>query len=277
MGDKPVEYCSDYKYLGTSINEFLGFDFSASVMADSAGRALGALITNKIKNGGFPLNAYKKLYESSVCSVSDYGGEIWGFKEYDDTKQIHLRAIRAFIGIPKRAPTPGVLAEMNWLEPRSRTQIRMIRHFKRLTKLPDHRLTKKVFLWDRTLNDSSNIKTWAHEIKEILCRNNKEYLYDSPYFCIQSTVKELQESLIEKDQTKWEVDCRKKPKLRTFVVFKEFKTETSYLFKPLSFVQRKFMAKLRLGVLSLHIETGRFLRPRLPAEERLCRGAQTPP
>ena len=95
-------------------------------------------------------------------------------------------------------------------------------------------------------------------------------MYDSPYFCIQSTVKELQESLIEKDQTKWEVDCRKKPKLRTFVVFKEFKTETSYLFKPLSFVQRKFMAKLRLGVLSLHIETGRFLRPRLPAEERLC-------
>ena len=63
---------------------------------------------------------------------------------------------------------------------------------------------------------------------------------------------------------------QKKPKLRSFVTFKDFKQETNYLFKPLSFIQRKFLAKLRLGVLTLRIETGRFMRPRLPPEERLC-------
>ena len=83
-------------------------------------------------------------------------------------------------------------------------------------------------------------------------------------------VVDLEKSLLEKDQTKWEADSRKKPKLRTYVTFNVFKEETSYLFKPLSFVQRKFLAKLRLGVLTLRIETGRFVRPRLPAEERLC-------
>ena len=35
-------------------------------------------------------------------------------------------------------------------------------------------------------------------------------------------------------------------------------------------MQRKFLVKLRLGVLTLQIETGRFQRPRLPAEVRLC-------
>ena len=183
---------------------------------------------------------------------------------------MHLRAIRAFLGIPKRALIPGVLAEMNCLDPRSRTQIRMIRHFKRLMKLPDHRLTKKVFLWDRELNDSGALKTWSFEIKEILLRNNKDYIYNSPYFCIKNTVTYLNKSLLEKDQTKWEADSRKKPKLRTFVAFKDFKKETSYLFKPLSFIQRKSLAKVRLGVLTLRIETGRFCRPILPAEERLC-------
>ena len=159
---------------------------------------------------------------------------------------------------------------MSWLDPRSRTQIRMIRHFKRLRKLPEHRLTKKIFLWDRSLNDSGRIKTWSFEVKEILCRNNIDYVYDSPYFCIQNTVKDLEKSLLDKDRTKWEADSHRKPKLRTFVIFKDFKNETSYLFKPLSFVQRKSLAKLRLGVLTLRIETGRFVRPRLPAEERLC-------
>ena len=206
LGDKRVEYCHDYKYLGICLNEFLGFDFSAGILAESAGRALGATITKMIKNGGFPLNVYKKLYDSSVCSVSDYGGEIWGFKEYEVTRKIHLRAIRAFMGIPKKTPIPGVLAEMNWLDPRSRSQIRMIRHFKRLTKLPDHRLTKKVFLWDRLLNDSGRVKTWSHEIKEILIRNNMDYIYTSPYFSIKETVLDLQKSLLEKDKTKWEAD-----------------------------------------------------------------------
>ena len=182
MGNKTVEYCTNYKYLGTTIDEFLGFDFCAGVMADSAGRALGALITKMIKNGGFPLNVFKTLYDASVCSVSDYGGEIWGFKDYDVMNKIHLRALRAYLGIPKRTPIPGILSEMNWLDPRSRTQIRMIRQYKRLSKLPDSRLTKQVFLWDHQLNESGTLKTWTHEVKEILYRNNLDYVFNSPYF-----------------------------------------------------------------------------------------------
>ena len=44
----------------------------------------------------------------------------------------------------------------------------------------------------------------------------------------------------------------------------------SYLTKPLSFIQRKCLAKLRLGCLELRLETGRWARPRLPVEDRLC-------
>ena len=40
--------------------------------------------------------------------------------------------------------------------------------------------------------------------------------------------------------------------------------------KPLSFIQRKFLGKVRLGCLENRIETGCYARPRLPAEARLC-------
>ena len=43
-----------------------------------------------------------------------------------------------------------------------------------------------------------------------------------------------------------------------------------YLGKPLSFIERKTLSKLRLGILPLRIETGRYLRPVLPEEQRLC-------
>ena len=38
----------------------------------------------------------------------------------------------------------------------------------------------------------------------------------------------------------------------------------------MSFYQRKLFAKLRLGSLELRIETGRYARPRLEINERIC-------
>ena len=40
---RTVEYCKTYKYLGTTIDEFLNFKTSADVQACAAGRALGSL------------------------------------------------------------------------------------------------------------------------------------------------------------------------------------------------------------------------------------------
>ena len=46
--------------------------------------------------------------------------------------------------------------------------------------------------------------------------------------------------------------------------------EPPYIGKPLSFQQRRILAKTRLGCLPLRIETGRYTRPRLKEEERVC-------
>ena len=44
----------------------------------------------------------------------------------------------------------------------------------------------------------------------------------------------------------------------------------AYVTKPLSFLQKKHLSKLRLGSLELRIESGRFSRPRLEIHERVC-------
>ena len=49
-----VHYCTSYRYLGANLNEFLDFSFTARCQADSAGRALGSIITKMIKNQGLP-------------------------------------------------------------------------------------------------------------------------------------------------------------------------------------------------------------------------------
>ena len=224
-----------------------------------------------IKNKGFPLSVYKILYESCVCSITDYGAEIFGFLQYGSLEKIHSRAIRAFLGVPKTTSVAGLRSEINWLEPQSRTQLKLIRMYHRLLTMKDNLLTKKIFLWDLKISEGSNFNTWSDEVKTILDSNNAMELFTSNIFDVKSTINSMRDSLLAKDQQNLKEQCQSKSKLRTFNCISSFSADKEYLQKPLTFVQRKFMAKLRLGVLQLRIETGRYERPRKAAVDRICK------
>ena len=54
------------------------------------------------------------------------------------------------------------------------------------------------------------------------------------------------------------------------MLFKEFQTLPPHVGKPLSFVERKIISKLRLGILPIRIETARYTRPVIPENQRVC-------
>ena len=102
------------------------------MQADSAGRALSSVVTKMIKNKGFPFSIYSILYQACVCSVSQYGSEVFGFDKFDSTFKLHLRAARAFLGLPKNVTSYGLVSELDWLLPHFQTQIKMIQYFNRI-------------------------------------------------------------------------------------------------------------------------------------------------
>ena len=266
---RTVEYCTSYRYLGVTLNEFLDFDFTAETQSEPAGRALGAIITKTIKNGGLPYNIYSMLFESCCTSVSDYGSEIWGFETRDGVNKIHLRAARSYLGLPKNATSVGVLSEINWLEPVFRTQIRMVRQFLRVTNMQSSRLASKILSWDKMVSEQFGFQTWYKEVKTIFETHNLLAFFghgvNTPYI-----VEKLKQSMTVKQNVDLRIKCQNKPKLRTFNTFKDFGTTPPYLLLPISFVQKKFIAKTRLSALPIRIETGRFERPKLLVHQRLC-------
>ena len=172
-----VSYCKHYKYLGSTLDEFLNFDKTAEAQAEPAGRSLGALITKTIKNGGLPYSIYSMLFECSVSSVSDYGSEVWGFEAKEAVSKIHLRAARCYLGLPKHATSAGVLAEISWPEPVYRAQIRMIRQYFRILKMDSNRLTKQIYLWDKSFFETLNVQTWSSEVRDILLNHNLNHIF----------------------------------------------------------------------------------------------------
>ena len=194
-----------------------------------------------------------------------------GYEQYDCSFKLHLRAAHAFLGLPKTVTSFGLVSEMNWLLPESQTKLKMIRYFGRLLKTPDHRLMKKVYIWDKTLNESEQLFSWSSEIKSIFYNSNLNHVYDAHItFPVKDIVKQLEESLFKMQLVRTETICRNKPKLRTFVTFKDFQNLPPHVYKPLSFLEKKTISKIRLGILPIRIETARYLRPILPENQRLC-------
>ena len=211
------------------------------------------------------------LYQACICSISQYGSEVYGYEKFDSAFKLHLRAARAFLGLPKNVASFGLVSELDWLLPRYQSHLKMIQFFSRIMCTPSNRLLFKVYTWDRNLNETGEIDTWSAEIKSILHEHNMSHIFEQQQiFPAKATIMQLKNSMLKKQQQFLKTECENKPKLRTFMLFKDFENLAPHVGKPLSFIERRSISKLRLGILPLRIETSRYLRPKLPENERVC-------
>ena len=81
-----------------------------------------------------------------MCSISQYGSEIFGYEKYESAFKLHLRAARAFLGLPKNVASFGLISELDWLLPQFQSQIRMIQHFGRIMCTSSDRLMYRIYV-----------------------------------------------------------------------------------------------------------------------------------
>ena len=223
-----------------------------------------------IKNKGFPYNVYSILIESCVNSVCDYAGEVTGFTAYESKKRIFLRAARAFLGLPKSSPVAAVTAEIDWLESMYRTQLKMVRQYGRVLRMPNHRLTRLIVEWDQRLSNNVDFSTWSKEINQIFSDNNLLHIYESKQiFNTKLTVDTIRKSMLMQQNFDQSLLCKTFSKLKVYVSVKNFRDKSTFLAKPLSFIQRKNYCKAIMGILPINEEILRYSRPILPAEKNI--------
>ena len=262
-GNEKLEITNSYVYLGIMLNENLDYNATVTPLANSAGRALGALI-NKCKNGRcLYYSTYTKLYNSCVSPILDYASGVWGYKSLNKLDTIQFRAMRFFMGVHKFAPNMAVVGDMGWIPCQIRRKLNILKLWNRFIDMNDNRINKHIFLWDY---ERPNIG-WCSDVKHILQELN---LSDIFYNCTRCNIKEASELLINNYCNKWKLDYMHVPKLRTYCKFKDSFCAESYLTMNINRKCRSYCAQLRCGILPLRIETGRYGSNYIPEEERVC-------
>lgn len=142
------------------------------LLADSAGRALGSVVSKfKIyKTLGY--STYSQLYDACVSPILNYASGVWGFKDSKIANSIENRAARCFLGVHKFAPILAVQGDMGWLPGSIRRKCEMIRLWNRLVNMSEDRINKKVFIWSK-FNGSPRAK----EIFTLFEEVGLQYIY----------------------------------------------------------------------------------------------------
>jgi exonuclease III len=261
LGEIDMHVVERYKYLGVVLDEFLDFSEVVNSLAVGGGRALGSLNTKfkSVKNMG--VDTYSKLFENCVMPVLHYSAGVWGLQSHNSLQNIQNRAMRFFLGTHKMTPTLGMFGDLGWYPLEIYRKIEAVRLWNRFIEMSNDRITKKVFQWD--WNHCRN--NWSAEVKNVLYDIEMEDYFDEMHIC---PIKDVSERLKGDFKHSWSDKAAVKVKLRTYIKFKsEFGVE-NYLKLNLDRSDRSFMAQLRLGILPLHVETGRFNRT--PLAERIC-------
>ena len=64
------------------------------------------------------------------------------------------------------------------------------------------RLTKKIFLWDKKVNEENLLNTWHSEVKSIFVTNNMSTIYENAnIFELKSVIEKLQNSMLIAQQS----------------------------------------------------------------------------
>ena len=270
-GHLNIKKTEKYKYLGLWFQEHLDLKFATSELAKSASRALSVLYAKFKCAGGMSYDVYTKLYTSLVEPILYYCSGIWGLTGSTKVNTVQNKACRYFLGVGKNAANLATRGDMGWTDCLVNQRVETCRLFCKLTNIQNDRLVKQIFMWSK-----SNGKCWEKRFLKFIHGIGLSHLFEQDTVCVANTIKVCKAKLIEKDKLMWKMNLFNDEghpngnKLRTYRLYKSDLETELYVKLAIQRDHRRILAMFRCGNLPLHVETGRFARPKLSVEQRTC-------
>ena len=276
-GEKYLETVDQYLYLGLLLTEHLDYAKMAKQVSNSASRALGLLISKSKLAGGLTFSTYSKLYDSTVASIIGYGAAVWGCRQFSCIDAVQNRALRFFLGVGRYAPNAAVNGDTGWQSVFQRQWHSITNQWHRTKRMNPNRMNYKLYQWG-VYHGNNRHKNWAYRVKQMLEESGIGNLFETNVANISKRyVKEKVIGHIKtQEHDKWlnelsRVNARRgngQNKLRTYRTFKTEYKEENYVKILLPLSHRSALAKFRMGIAPIRIETGRY--EQLPVNERIC-------
>lgn len=230
------------------------------------------MYTRFLSVGGVDFDVFCKLYESLVEPVLLYGAGLWGLRERKKLNTVQNMTCRYFLGLCKNAANIASQCDMGWSSCSVKQKIEAGRLYFKLERTDENRLVKKTFNWS-----STHGKSWERRFQVLMRNIGLDDLLNRRDLSPKNKVKSLKYKLKLLDSENWksklwdDTSQENGNKLRTYRLYKTDLITEDYVKLRMERSHRRILAKYRSGSFPLQIETGRFTKPKVPLNNRICK------
>ena len=276
---------------------YLGIVFSAS----GTFKAAGEDIVDRARRALFKLKQYDvrtnvslslKLFDTLVMPVLRYCSEVWsvyyikGLNESNFLKlcdslvveKIHVQFCKYLLGVGKKSTNAAVKAEIGRHAVLPDLLAHSAKYWLRLCTHDPSSLVYKAYLDMFTDTNRTQDSNWVGGIQRIWTEFGMSGIWENQGSLYKhKAVKNLKKNMLDRYEHNWLAHVGLSPtfstagtKLQTYIRVKQYFGLENYIRVTKNFKWRQDMAKLRLSAHPLRIESGRYCRPPLPPEQRVC-------
>ena len=209
------------------------------------------------------------LFETLILPILTYGSDVWGSNKITLTilDRVFLRFIRCTLGIKCTTSNINALGECGRMPPSVMCTINTLCFFNRLNCMDGASLVKQVYTELQRLTEQG-FDTWVSSLRK-LADSYQLHAYVDPNKFRQKCKIKVRSIFVDQWTADMD-DVNSYPILRTYRHIKvSFRTEP-YICLVKDKRYRHAISRLKCSSHMLHIEKGRYTRPKTPLNERLC-------
>ena len=186
-------------------------------------------------------------------------------------EKIHLKYMKNKLNVKTSSCTNAIYAEYGRFPLILKQKVQVLKYWKRLLYLPHDHVLKHACNCLKELEDVGKYN-WCTYVHEIVKENGCEYVWETQSID-NCTFNLIKEKMFKKHMEKSMCDIQDSdhlPKLRTYKKIKLCYKQENYLSVIKDYRYIMALARFRISSHNLRIETGRYSRPKLQVEDRVC-------
>ena len=268
-----MECVRNYKYLGIMFSLNGSFVEAQKHLSDKATKSTFSLKSNLHGENLAPKVAID-LFNKLILPIGTYGSEIWGAyinvskaKDMENAifEKVFVNYSKFILGVNRKACNAGVRGELGIFPIYIQIITNVIKYYNRLSQVPKHTLLGEAFDINIEM-DAGGMSNWLSKLKQFC----NKVLKKDVNVILNMSINDFQDLCRDIYQVHWRGLVANKGKMELYGKIKTNICHEEYLNQLPFFKSRQSLTKLRISAHTLEIERGRYKRPIIPRENRLC-------
>ena len=271
FGDNVLQTATAISYLGITLSSNGLMTQAQAKLADQANKACFLLHKRLSKFKNMSVSVIMDLFDKYIGAILNYSCEVWGFHNARDVEQVHLSFCKRVLGVKKTTQNDFVYGELERVPMSIERYIRVLNYWLKIVTGEKSALVSAVYQEGlRTIDDSCKY-SWCRSVRTMLFQFGfGDAWYNQGVGNVDVFCKCFRQRVYDIYKQGWTGRLCDSTRADFYRIYKDNFSFSAYLDIVDVKAHRIALTRLIVSSHSLRIESGRWERPVIPRNNRLC-------